>query len=241
MARLDAEAAAAAVRPSRIPTAAEARAYLESLPELWAGTSDAGWRAIAEAVFARIDVLGIEDATVHLTQEASTKLGARGASACRNLDDCPGRTRAVLLHLAEGVADDLRIERPLVHQKRVERLDLDPVLEQVGRSEVGDVASYDRLGASRQRRGDHVPIAGIDRGRNGRQKPTDLRGHRLRESVAHLVEASVDFRSVDPGAKEAVAHLRQDLLTPRGAVHATLGQAQQEVDTDVRMEAVGVE
>ena len=29
MARLDAEAAAAVVRPSRIPTAAEARAYLE--------------------------------------------------------------------------------------------------------------------------------------------------------------------------------------------------------------------
>ena len=42
MARLDAEAAAAVVRPSRIPTAAEARAYLESLPELWAKTSDAG-------------------------------------------------------------------------------------------------------------------------------------------------------------------------------------------------------
>ena len=33
MARLDAEAAAAVVRPSRIPTAAEARAYLESLPD----------------------------------------------------------------------------------------------------------------------------------------------------------------------------------------------------------------
>ena len=42
MARLDAEAAAAVVRPSRIPTAAEARAYLESLPDLWAKTSDAG-------------------------------------------------------------------------------------------------------------------------------------------------------------------------------------------------------
>jgi len=44
------------VRPSRIPTAAEARAYLESLPELWAETSDAGRHAIAEAVFERIDV-----------------------------------------------------------------------------------------------------------------------------------------------------------------------------------------
>jgi hypothetical protein len=34
MARLDAEAEAAVVRPSRVPTAAEARAYLESLLEL---------------------------------------------------------------------------------------------------------------------------------------------------------------------------------------------------------------
>ncbi len=58
MARLDAEAAAAVVRPSRIPTAAEAREYLESLPDLWAKTSDAGRHAIAEAVFERIDVLG---------------------------------------------------------------------------------------------------------------------------------------------------------------------------------------
>jgi hypothetical protein len=61
MARLDAEEAAAVVRPSRIPTAAEARAYLESLPDLWAKTSDAGRHAIAEAVFEKIDVLGVAD------------------------------------------------------------------------------------------------------------------------------------------------------------------------------------
>jgi len=33
MARLDAEAAAAVVRPSRIPTPTDVRAYLESLPD----------------------------------------------------------------------------------------------------------------------------------------------------------------------------------------------------------------
>jgi hypothetical protein len=64
MARLDAEAEAAVVRPSRVPTAAEARTYLESLPDLWAKTSDAGRHAIAEAVFERIDVLGVSDYTV---------------------------------------------------------------------------------------------------------------------------------------------------------------------------------
>jgi hypothetical protein len=70
MARLDAEDQAAVVRPSRVPTAAEARAYLESLPELWAKTSDAGRHAIAEAVFERIDVLGVTDYTFTLTAYA---------------------------------------------------------------------------------------------------------------------------------------------------------------------------
>ena len=70
MARLDAEAEAAVVRPSRVPAAAEARAYLESLPDLWAKTSDAGRHAIAEAVFERIDVLGVTDYTFTLTARA---------------------------------------------------------------------------------------------------------------------------------------------------------------------------
>ncbi|HEX8939791.1 MAG TPA: hypothetical protein VF763_06470 [Candidatus Limnocylindrales bacterium] len=70
MARLDAEAAAKVVRPSRIPTAAEARDHLESLPDLWAKTSDAGRHAIAEAMLERIEVLGTKEAIVHPTPEA---------------------------------------------------------------------------------------------------------------------------------------------------------------------------
>ncbi|HEY6571367.1 MAG TPA: hypothetical protein VIZ22_13815 [Candidatus Limnocylindrales bacterium] len=70
MARLDSEAEATVVRPSRIPTAAEARTYLESLPELWAKTSDAGRHTIAEAVFEQIDVLGAHDFTFTLTAHA---------------------------------------------------------------------------------------------------------------------------------------------------------------------------
>jgi hypothetical protein len=73
MARLDAEAASAAVRPSRVPTAAEAWAYLESLPELWAKTSDAGRPSIAETVFERIDVLGVTDFTFTLTPHAKAR------------------------------------------------------------------------------------------------------------------------------------------------------------------------
>ena len=47
-----------------------AAAYLESLPALWAKTSDAGRHAIAEAVFERIDVLGANDFTFALTAHA---------------------------------------------------------------------------------------------------------------------------------------------------------------------------
>ena len=53
--------------------AAEARAYLESLPDLWAKTSDAGRKAIAEAVFERIDVLGVTDFTFTLTAAAKAR------------------------------------------------------------------------------------------------------------------------------------------------------------------------
>ena len=47
--------------------------YLESLPDLWAKTSDAGRKAIAEAVFERIDVLGVTDYTFTLTAAAKAR------------------------------------------------------------------------------------------------------------------------------------------------------------------------
>ena len=93
MARLDAEAQAAVVRPSRIPTAAEARTYLESLPDLWAKTSDAGRHAIAEAVFERIDVLGVTDFTFALTAHAKARGwdAAFGAAVVRVKEGQSGR------------------------------------------------------------------------------------------------------------------------------------------------------
>ena len=80
-------------RGDRIPTAAEARAYLESLPDLWAKTSDAGRHAIAEAVFERIDVLGVTD--YKLTRTAAAKArgwdAAFGASVVRVQEGRSGR------------------------------------------------------------------------------------------------------------------------------------------------------
>jgi hypothetical protein len=46
---------------------------LESLPDLWAKTSDAGREAIAEAVFERIDVLAVTDYTFTLTAHAKAR------------------------------------------------------------------------------------------------------------------------------------------------------------------------
>jgi hypothetical protein len=97
MARLDAEAAAAVVRPSRIATAAEAGAYLESLPELWAKTSDARRHAIAEALLERIDVLGANDFTFALTAHARARGwdAAFGAGVVRVKEGQSGRGESV--------------------------------------------------------------------------------------------------------------------------------------------------
>ena len=103
MARLDAEAQAAVVRPSRIPTAAEAREYLESLPELWAKTSDAGRHAIAEAVFERIDVLGVTDFTFTLTAAAKARRwDAAFGSGVLRVGDQGGRGKTPSLNPASG-------------------------------------------------------------------------------------------------------------------------------------------
>ena len=71
------------VRPSRIPTAAEARAYLEELPHLWATTSDARRHVIAEATFERIDVLGVTDTGARGSGPGG-RVAVRSTSQCRD-------------------------------------------------------------------------------------------------------------------------------------------------------------
>jgi hypothetical protein len=103
------------VHPSRIPTAAEAREYLESLPNLWAKTSDAGRHAIAEAVFERIDVLGVTDYTFTLTAQAKARGwdAAFGAGVVRTKEGRSGRgerRQATLRHLNVPASLPLEIE-----------------------------------------------------------------------------------------------------------------------------------
>jgi hypothetical protein len=64
MARLDAAADVAGERVVATPTAADARAWSEDLAKLWADTTDAGRRAIAEVLFERIDVLGVTEYSI---------------------------------------------------------------------------------------------------------------------------------------------------------------------------------
>ncbi len=86
--------------------ATEARAYLESLPELWANTSDAGRHAIAEAVLERIDILGVTDYTFTLTAHAKARGwdAAFGAGVLRLQGQCGrGKTPSPNPASGEGV------------------------------------------------------------------------------------------------------------------------------------------
>ena len=112
LARLDAEAESARERPSRRPTAAEARAYLESLPELWANTSDAGRKAIAEAVFERIDVLGARDFTFTLTAAAKARgWDAAFGSGVLRLGEQGGRGKSPTLDSGDSTHEEGRSGR----------------------------------------------------------------------------------------------------------------------------------
>lgn len=69
MARLDAEEAEAkastrAVEPS------EALRWLRDLPALWEAADDSGRRLLTEAIFEKVEVLGVQSVTIHPTPEA---------------------------------------------------------------------------------------------------------------------------------------------------------------------------
>ena len=79
-------------------------------PKLWAKTSDAGRHAIAEAVFERIDVLGVTDYTFTLTAHAKARGwdAAFGAGIVRVKDGQSGRGER-----RQAAATDLNVPVPL--------------------------------------------------------------------------------------------------------------------------------
>jgi hypothetical protein len=60
----EAEASTQVVEP------AEALAWLRNLPALWASADDSGRRLLTEALFEKVEVLGVQSVTIHPTPEA---------------------------------------------------------------------------------------------------------------------------------------------------------------------------
>ena len=69
MARLDTEEADARAS-TRVITAADAVAWLHDLPALWAAADDSGRRLLTEALFEKVEVLGVKSVAIHPTPEA---------------------------------------------------------------------------------------------------------------------------------------------------------------------------
>jgi hypothetical protein len=49
---------------------ADALAWLRDLPALWAAADDSGRRLLTEALFEKVEVLGVQSVTIHPTPEA---------------------------------------------------------------------------------------------------------------------------------------------------------------------------
>jgi hypothetical protein len=69
MANLDAEETAARAS-SKVVSAAEAVAWLPDLPALREAADDSGRRLLTEAIFEKVEVLGVQSVTIHPTPEA---------------------------------------------------------------------------------------------------------------------------------------------------------------------------
>ena len=99
MSRLDAEEASAKAS-TKVVSAAEAVAWLHDLPALWAAADDSGRRLLTEAIFEKVEVLGVQSVTIHPTPEAD----AHGWSEA--FDSAP-----VLLNAGPAFSTDGRGER----------------------------------------------------------------------------------------------------------------------------------
>ena len=69
MARLDAEEAEAKAS-TQVVEPSEALAWLRDLPALWSAADDSGRRLLTEALFEKVEVLGVQSVTIHPTPEA---------------------------------------------------------------------------------------------------------------------------------------------------------------------------
>ncbi|MEO6207272.1 MAG: hypothetical protein ABIP77_04895 [Candidatus Limnocylindrales bacterium] len=69
MARLDAEEAETRAA-TQVVEPADALAWLRNLPALWSAADDSGRRLLTEALFEKVEVLGVQSVAIHPTPEA---------------------------------------------------------------------------------------------------------------------------------------------------------------------------
>jgi hypothetical protein len=69
MALLDGEETEAKAT-TRVMEPSEALEWLRDLPALWAAAEDSGRRLLTEALFEKVEVLGVQSVTIHPTPEA---------------------------------------------------------------------------------------------------------------------------------------------------------------------------
>jgi len=55
---------------TEVVSATEAVAWLRDLPALWTAADDTGRRLLTEAIFEKVEVLGVQSVTIHPTAEA---------------------------------------------------------------------------------------------------------------------------------------------------------------------------
>lgn len=72
MVNLDAEEAIARAS-TQVVSATEAVAWLHDLPALWKAADDSGRRLLTEAIFEKIEVLGVQSVTIHPTPKADAR------------------------------------------------------------------------------------------------------------------------------------------------------------------------
>lgn len=66
--------------------------YLRELAETWHKAAQAtGRQLVADALFDRVEVLGLREATLHLSARAATRVGVGAAGGVRNIRKWSGR------------------------------------------------------------------------------------------------------------------------------------------------------
>jgi hypothetical protein len=107
---------------------------------------------------------------------------------------------------------------------------------------VAGIVGDDHVGASREGCRDDVAVTFVDLIRNNRREPLRSWGHRLGEGGLHLLATSPKpLGMLGPSLGQAIDDLVEDLGTPSRSIETALGQPQEQVADNPRVENARVE